>query len=184
MNKKWVLSQELFDALLDWLDPNRETAGEKYELIRRRLIKIFACRGCHDPEDLADETINRVTHKLPEIRGRYVGERTRYFYGVANKIHLEYTRRKPVQPAIVPPAPTENVEKEFECLDQCLEKLTTENRQLVMQYYREERQAKIDHRRRMARQMGIALNALRIRAYRIRASLLECVTNCIERVQV
>ena len=58
MNKDWILTQESFDALLNWLDPRREEAGQKYEDIRLRLIKIFTCRGCLEPEDLADETIN------------------------------------------------------------------------------------------------------------------------------
>ena len=70
MNKNWSLSQEAFDALLDWLDSDREQAGIKYEQIRSRLIKIFTGRGCVDPEDLADETINRVTRKLKEIQER------------------------------------------------------------------------------------------------------------------
>jgi hypothetical protein len=28
MNKEWSLTQENFDALLLWLDPNREQAGQ------------------------------------------------------------------------------------------------------------------------------------------------------------
>ena len=67
MKKEWVLTKEAFDALLEWLDPNRDIAAQKYETIRTRLIKIFSCRGCLEAEDLADETINRVTNKLPEI---------------------------------------------------------------------------------------------------------------------
>jgi len=39
MKKEWVLTQEAFDRLLGWLDPDRESAGEKYEAIRLRLIK-------------------------------------------------------------------------------------------------------------------------------------------------
>ena len=64
MHKDWSLSQEDFDALLAWLDPEREQAGLKYEQIRGSLIKIFTGRGCTDPEELADETINRVTAKI------------------------------------------------------------------------------------------------------------------------
>ena len=59
MKKGWVLTQELFDTLLDWLDPDRERAGHRYETIRLRLIKIFTSRGCPEAEELADETINR-----------------------------------------------------------------------------------------------------------------------------
>lgn len=179
MNKNWVLTQEGFDALLGWLDPNRDVAGQKYELIRNRLIKIFSCRGCGEPEDLADESINRVISKLPTIESDFVGEPSRYFYGVANKVHLEYLRRKPAPEVAVTPEYDDGAEREFECLERCMERLTPENRRLVIEYYQDERQAKIDHRKRLADQLGIAINALRIRAFRIRASLQECVTNCV-----
>jgi DNA-directed RNA polymerase specialized sigma24 family protein len=179
MNKDWVLTKESFDALLAWLDPERDEAGRKYEGIRLRLIKIFVCRGCREAEDLADETINRVSRKLKEIESTYSGEPARYFYGVANKVHLEYLRRKPV-PVLPPPMPvSDDVEREYACLERCIQNLTPNNRMLVLQYYQEEKKAKIDHRKKLSDQLGIALNALRIRACRIRASLLECVENCL-----
>jgi RNA polymerase sigma factor (sigma-70 family) len=180
MNKDWVLTQESFDALLAWLDPQRDQAGRKYEEIRLRLIKIFTCRGCCEPEDLADETINRVIKKLIEIESSYSGDPSRYFYGVANKVHLEYLRRRPAQPPPPGLEDTEGVEREYECLERCIRKLTPDNRQLVLQYYQDEKRAKIDHRRQLADQLGIALNALRIRAHRIRASLQECVQTCLK----
>jgi hypothetical protein len=86
MNKDWILTQESFDALLAWLGSEPEEAGRKYEAIRLRLIRIFACRGCYEPEDLADETINRVSKKLKEIESTFSGDPARYFYGVANKV--------------------------------------------------------------------------------------------------
>lgn len=175
-----MLTKEAFDALLAWLDPNRELAGQKYEDIRRRLVTIFSCRGCAEPEDLADETINRVTSKLSAIKSGFVGNPTNYFYGVANKVHLEYRRRKPV-PELPPPASyDENIEKESECLERCMQNLTVENRALLIEYYQDEKQAKINRRKRLAEHMGIAINALRIRAYRVRASLQDCVANCLQ----
>jgi DNA-directed RNA polymerase specialized sigma24 family protein len=179
MNKDWFLTQEAFDALLAWLDPEREAAGRKYEEIRLRLIKLFTCRGCSEPEDLADETINRVSKKLKDIQSNYAGDPARYFYGVANKVHLEYIRRRP---PVVPPVTSEaseDVEKEYECLERCIQTLTNENRILVLQYYQLEKRAKIDHRKQLATQLGIAVNALRIRACRIRSALQKCVQNCI-----
>jgi RNA polymerase sigma factor (sigma-70 family) len=183
MNKNWVLTQESFDALLEWLDPQREQAGQKYEDIRRRLIKIFTCRGCFEPEDLADETINRVISKVREIESGFTGDRALYFYGVANKVHLEYLRRKPFE-SLPDPVNSDEVEREFKCLERCMERLPPGNRALVLQYYQEEKKAKIDHRKQLAERLGIAVNALRIRACRIRATLLECVRNCLERTMV
>src|SRR5258705_12996071 len=130
MNKNWVLTQESFDALLAWLDPQREQAGQKYEDIRSRLIKIFTSRGCHESEDLADETINRVINKLKEIEGIYAGDQARYFYGVANKVHLEYLRRKPVVAAPITATDSDQEERDFNCLEKCMDRLTPENREL------------------------------------------------------
>ena len=180
MNKDWVLTQESFDALLAWLDPNREQAARKYEDIRLRLIKIFTCRGCSEPEDLTDETINRVTKRLKDIEAEFEGERVKYFCGVANKVHLEYLRRRPIPPPPNPRPVSDETERLHFCLEKCIESLVPESRLIVVQYYQEEKQAKIDHRKHLAQQLGIALNALRIRACRIRASLQECVQNCLE----
>ncbi|HKO35396.1 MAG TPA: hypothetical protein VJV21_02880 [Pyrinomonadaceae bacterium] len=184
MKKDWVLTRESFEALLDWLDPNRDAAALRYETIRSRLIKIFACRGCLEAEDLADETINRVTSKLPEIYTNYTGEPARYFYGVANKVHLEYTRRRPVPPLPDQKADCEQAELEYACLDRCVAKLTSEQRELVLAYYQEEKHAKIEHRKLIASRLGIAANALRIRAHRIRASLQQCVKECVQEAAV
>ncbi|MDQ1728925.1 MAG: hypothetical protein QOD33_1050 [Pyrinomonadaceae bacterium] len=179
MHKDWILTQEAFDALLAWLDPVRDAAGKKYEDIRRGLIKVFTCRGCGEPEDLADETINRVSNKLKQIADDFSGDPTRYFYGVANKVHLEYLRRRPVPRLPPQPEPSDDLEREFDCLEQCVQKLSSEHRNLVVQYYHEDKRAKIDHRRNLADQLGIGLNALRIRACRIRTLLQTCVQNCV-----
>jgi RNA polymerase sigma factor (sigma-70 family) len=183
MNRR-VLTREAFDGLLDWLDPNRDQAGKKYESIRRRIIKILACRGCCEAEDLADETFNRVASKVHEIASSYTGDPALYFYGVAHKVHLEYLRRKP--PLASPPLQlatgesSNEIEQEYACLERCIERLPDSQRDLVLEYYKEDKRAKIDHRKELADKLGVALNALRIRAYRIRAALQQCVEDCLE----
>ena len=191
MTKDWELTKEQFDRLLNWLDPDRDLAGKRYEAIRLRLLKIFTCRGCSEADDLADETINRVTAKLAEIEGSYTGDQALYFYGVAQKVHMEYIRRRPpVQESLRPGHefggktawPSEladDLEQDYVCLERCMDRLPVENRQLVLEYYQQERRAKIDHRKRMADQLGIAVNALRIRAHRIRLHLQQCVQSCL-----
>ena len=181
MNKEWTLTQERFNQLLNWLSPSREQAAKKYEEIRRRLITIFTCRGCREAEDLADETINRVTRRVPEIADTYTGEQALYFYGVAHKVHLEYLRKMST-PLPLPPPPVEKSEEEearYACLEKCMMHLTPENRELLLNYYQEEKQAKIDARRKFAEHLNIPLNALRIRVFRLRESLRECVLACL-----
>ncbi|GAC1397689.1 MAG: hypothetical protein NVSMB56_12720 [Pyrinomonadaceae bacterium] len=179
MEKTRAITQENFDKLLAWLDPDRETAGRKYETIRQRLIKIFACRGCYEAEDLADETINRVTLKIQDVSASYVGEPALYFYGVANKIYLESFRKPhPEIKLVIKEEP--KIEHEYDCLEKCLQQLNFEQRQLILDYYQDEKSAKIDHRRQLAEKMAIAPNALRIKAHRIRHSLQQCVQKCVE----
>jgi hypothetical protein len=98
----WTLTQESFDRLLAWLAPNREQAGKKYEEVRSRLVRGFTSHGCPVPEDLADETINRVAKKLPEIEETYVGDPVRYFYRVAHYVHLEYLKKESVVTPLPP----------------------------------------------------------------------------------
>jgi DNA-directed RNA polymerase specialized sigma24 family protein len=74
-------------------------------------------------------------------------------------------------------------EPRLECLDHCLAALSSDSRQLIMDYYQEERRAKIELRQQLAKKLSIPLNALRIRAHRIRASLEKCVTKCVQAVQ-
>ena len=68
------LTEDTLDRLLHWLDRDRDRAGQRYEQIRSGLIKVFLCRGSVDPEELADETINRVAKKVLEIAESYVGD--------------------------------------------------------------------------------------------------------------
>jgi DNA-directed RNA polymerase specialized sigma24 family protein len=181
MKKNWVLSQEAFDTLLDWLDTDREQAGQKYEDIRQRLIRIFTSRKCWDAEDLADETINRVASKVPEIRDTYSGDPALFFYSVAQHIYREWLRRKPPPVPPLVPVDSASLEKQSRCLEECLEFLPPQNRELVVQYYHDEKQAKIERRKRLAQRLNIAPNALRIRACRIRAELLKCVEKCLDK---
>ena len=182
MKKEMVLTRESFDLLLEWLDKDRELAGQKYEKIRLRLIKMFTCRGCGEAEDQADETISRVCSKVRDIKSGYQGDPALYFYGVANKLHLEYLRQLHAQPLPTSLAveTQEDREAELECLDRCMDELSPANRDLVLRYYAEEKRAKIEYRKKLADEIGIAVNALRIRAHRIRMTLQQCVRQCLE----
>jgi len=66
------------------------------------------------------------------------------------------------------------------CLDRCLDKLAPYSRQLIEKYYTENKQAKIDLRRRIARELGIKSTTLRLRALRIREKLQTCIEHCLE----
>lgn len=182
--KKWELNQESFEALLQWLHSDREQAGKRYEDIRGRLIKIFGSRCCAEPDVLADETINRVAKRVDEVSQTYTGDPALYFYGVANKIHLEQLRKqKPIERLPLVPD-MDDYEAEYVCLEGCIGHLPARSRDLVLQYYEHEQQDKIMQHQRLAERFGIGLNALRIRAHRARLVLRKCIINCLEKKSV
>src|SRR5215831_11505831 len=84
---EWTLSAEALARFLAGLDPNSDCAGEKYESLRLALMKFFDWRGAHFPEELADETINRVIRKIDE--GQIVRDIPTYCHGVARLVLLE-----------------------------------------------------------------------------------------------
>lgn len=176
-----MLTQEAFDRLLAWLDPDRENAARRYEQIRARLITIFAGRGCVVADELADITFNRVARRVDEIVTSYAGDPALYFYGVAQKVYLEHVRKKPVPKAIPSAAPDYEMDRNIECLERCLQKLDADSRLLILEYYRGEKRAKIDHRNQLAERLGIAVNALRMRAARVRAALQACIVECLQK---
>jgi DNA-directed RNA polymerase specialized sigma24 family protein len=175
-----ALTQTAFDSLLAWLDPDRERAGEKYERIRCRLIKIFTCRCRPDAEELADETINRVVLKAERLAETYVGDPALYFYGVAQIVYKEALRKPPPVVVCPPVENSENIEQQHQCLEQCMLQLSESNRELVLEYYQGDKRAKIERRKALAEKLGVAPNALRIRAHRIRLTLQDCVRSCLE----
>lgn len=186
MKKGWVLTQELLDTLLAWLDPDRERAGHKYETIRLKLIKIFTSRGCPEAEELADETINRVASKLSEIINNWEGDPALYFFKVAQYVFAERRTKESRQkvlnqdPVVMPIVMEENEDNtQYECLLHCLEVLRIRERTLVVNYYQQQGRAKIEQHQQMATAMGIAINALRIRACRIKQTLRKCVQECV-----
>ena len=189
--KRAELSAESFGRLLAWLDADRDRAGQKYEKIRRGLIKIFNCKGCAVPEELADESINRVAGKVYEVADGYIGEPASYFYAVAEKIYLEYLRTESSQlrplPADLPTKKSAGKEIEimYACLEQCIDRLPASSRELIRAYYGDHQtgKQKAERKRELAARMSVATNMLWLKAHRIRAGLKKCVQQCLERKQ-
>jgi RNA polymerase sigma factor (sigma-70 family) len=181
---KWELTKEAFDKLLAWLDADRDRAAEKYEDIRRKLIKILARRGCPIAEELADETMNRVCRKVDEVAPTYVGDPALYFYRVAQIVYLEYVRKRPIPKPLPEPDPIEQTEANYECLERCLDRFDPASRELILEYFQQERRAKIDQRKELAIRLGVSINTLRMRVHRIIEALRKCVGECLLQAEV
>jgi DNA-directed RNA polymerase specialized sigma24 family protein len=194
--KDWRHNPGAFRQFLNWLDEGVDSGGERYLEMRRRLARYFDRRNCRSPDDLADETLNRVARKLEE-RGEIVGVSPgQYCFTVAKFVLLESGRRIEhhqtslddaqgfgrVMPGLALPSGPDvtEVAKEwlFDCLERCLGKLSSGDRELILEYYRGEQRAKIERRSQLAGRLGLTKNALSIRACRIRDKLEICVDAC------
>lgn len=177
-----AITSESFEALLAWLDPDRETAGKLYETIQAGLVRMFISRGCSDAEHQADVTIDRVCSRLPGLAESYEGDPARYFHGVARNVLLEYGRRKEVTvgvfPTIVSEAPDSSPEQD--CLRKCLLVLAPDKRELMLDYYLYKKKEKVAHHKNLAKERGITEAALRLQVHRLRVALYNCVLSCMK----
>jgi DNA-directed RNA polymerase specialized sigma24 family protein len=174
------VTREGFANFLAWLSPTGAGAGEEYERVRRLLLLFFSHRGCPFPEDLADETINRVILKLGETQ---IENKLAYCYGVARNVYRESLRRErprldidEVQLAADAPA-----EPDFsmECLDKCLAELPPESRAMLLDYFSVSKAEKVRLHRGIAERLNLTQTALRMSIMRGKRRLEDCVRRCM-----
>jgi DNA-directed RNA polymerase specialized sigma24 family protein len=184
-----------FRQFLSWLDEGVNSNGEKYLEMRRRLVAYFDRKHCASPDELADETLNRVAKRLEELGSITGTAPAQYCYTTARFVFLEYLRSharasaslEELSPAeadlVLSTSPRQDDETRSKehlsaCLEQCLEKLAESDRGLILEYYRGEQRTKIENRRSLATTLRLSVNALAIRASRIRNKLELCVREC------
>lgn len=185
---QWTLTQQAFDKLLECFSLDRDEAGKRYQIMRSKLVRSFEFRLIDSAEDRADDTINRVARRIDE--GKHIDNLTAYMYRTAYLVYLEALKEPDHSEIDFETAPAVASEPTFEdsqqeqrqrCFDDCLNNLTTEHRELILRYYEETGRAKIELRKKLAAKLSIPLNALRIRAHRIRMALEKCITECLGR---
>lgn len=172
---------ENFSSFLAWLSPDGDRAGEEYELLRYKLCAYFGNRRCSVPDELADETINRVILKRCEV---VIDNKWAYLYGVARNVYREFLRKQPAHldiDKVVLPSTQPEEEPGFsrECLDKCLDELPPQKKELVLQYFSRTKTAKINLRRQISQTMEKSQTAVRMEVKRIKDRLKRCVQECM-----
>lgn len=135
----------------------------EYGKLRLRLIHYFSARRCPFPDDLADEAIERALKRI--AGGADIPDLTRYCYGIAANLRSE-KRKKKTEEEIVgdPAAPGGSAlgrpgsEERLLLLRECLSLVSASDRQLLREYYWE-------NRKELAKRLGLTANALRLRVF-------------------
>jgi RNA polymerase sigma factor (sigma-70 family) len=179
-----------FEKLLFALATDRGTAGDKYELIRLKLVSYFEWRHCPDAATLADQVFDRVAHRLEGGEQIRSSDIMTYFYGVAHNLLLEHWRsqqrlekaiaeRRSVESPVLAEREAELLKPKLDCLRKCLAELPADARSLVIRYHNDSGGGKAVNRSELAGELGIPINALRIRVHRIKSQLRRCVEKCL-----
>jgi RNA polymerase sigma factor (sigma-70 family) len=165
-------------------------------LMSSRLIKFFESRKCNLAIDLTEETFKRVSRRISEGETIPNQSLSGYFYGVARNVLKEHlispdrnaisldsleTKRHPFQH--LGEVSRQRLERSFleqmlDCLEGCVKELPVKDQELISVYYKGEASVKIENRKNIASKFGMNLNNLRIRVFRIRARLEDCVKRC------
>ncbi|HKX26840.1 MAG TPA: hypothetical protein VJ302_04025 [Blastocatellia bacterium] len=186
---KTLTPTDALEALFDYLGPDRNEAGEKYEALRHLLMKFFEWRGAVSPDHLTDLTFDRVAGKI--VAGEEIRNIQSYCQKVAYFIFLEWVNRErddkheplddydTASPAddFDEPDPLEEVR--VECQIKCVQKLPDENRALLQEYFVGEGRDRINRREAIAARLEISRAALGNRITRLLSKLRECERRCL-----
>jgi len=174
----WTPNTEAWEHFLFLLHPDHDSAGVEYEKVRRKLLTLFRSRGCWDPEQCVDETIDRTIRRIDEVQSLHP-----FLLGVARRVASEVLRGRSRQLCVDDlnelAAPTSLLpdnavrERQLDCLDRCLEALSPLDREFLLAYYCHEGGEKIRNKKVMANSFGIGRNNLRVRAFRLKGKLAE-----------
>jgi DNA-directed RNA polymerase specialized sigma24 family protein len=186
-----------FQQFLFQLDENAEAAAEKYNLLRRKLVKCLTWKGCPETEadSLADTVIDRVATKIGQ--GERIKSITAYSCEVMRFVWLEHIRRRKefvTEDGEMPETATEpdidvlkDPDLRMRCLRRCLVEVVPDesDRLLIVSYYDTEGGEKNkDVRKALAERLGLTTNTLKVKACRIRDRLEKCINECVARLSV
>lgn len=164
------------------LDPDE--AVTIYTVLRNSLVRFFELKGDSDPEEAADVTLDRAAQKLAQNVA--VENLTNYCFGIARLVFLERVRAaqkgkiaaEEFQQNQIASAADDETTDDFEVFRECFETLPDAQRNLLQKYFAAEPFAEIAaHRAKLCREYNVSLNNLRLKVFRLRQTLENCVKN-------
>jgi RNA polymerase sigma factor (sigma-70 family) len=179
-------------ALLNHLDADPERTGERYEVLRRTVIRYLEQRDVPEAEELADEVLDRAGRRIEA--GEAVREIGSYCFGVARNVYLEWLRSPRGRqvsledlkryPHVEPPVDSAEDSSRLLCMKQCLHTVAAERRELVREYFRGAGAERIKRREAIAEQLGVNHAALYNRVSRLVDRLRQCKEDCLRQTAI
>ncbi len=175
------LTPENLTKLLAAFSDNQAMAGEAYTKLRDSLIRFFQIKGDSDPDDSADETLDRVASKISQ--NVPIPDLTKFSFGIARFVFLERIKLDEKQRiaakgfyadkiSIKPEAETDA----FSPLRECFNHLADDEKQILQEYFADIPHPNLlEQRKKMQIKYDISLSGLRVKIFRLRERLGNCL---------
>ncbi|HUR98011.1 MAG TPA: hypothetical protein VMZ26_08115, partial [Pyrinomonadaceae bacterium] len=182
------LNVQSYPMLLAALSSDAQGAPEAYLKLRCALVRFFQLKGVDDAEKAADETVDRVSAKLGE--GVLVQDPVKYSFGVARLVFLEDLRKTEKTKKALREFRSESErlsvagdEDYYAHMRECFTKLSETNQTLLRSYFADLPRTQLDEQRRqIALGLGGSVNSVRLKIFRLRRQLEDCVRSKLLRV--
>jgi DNA-directed RNA polymerase specialized sigma24 family protein len=177
-------ASEMQAGLRAALDPDPDRAGQKYALLRRKLVSFFEWNGATSPDACADETLLAAAWKLTDgASGQSVPAACLAIARTVLTKHRPGQDDRPVASDAAAestePDRAEDMERILHAFETSLDALPADSRELVLTYYAGGPAQSVDARHALARRLDLPVNQLRIRAHRTRSQIEQAVTGLI-----
>ena len=175
-----------WQALLANLNDDPEIAANQYIHFHEALTEFFIHQGASTPTELADETMERVAELI--AAGKTITS-YKFFYSVARYIWKENFRKsrnleKAVDKLLLTKDPGFDPEQlllqkdadrrdraRLKILKQSLDRLTAEEKEMIILYYEGDQEERIANRKALARQFRVTPAVLRVKVSRLREKI-------------
>ena len=174
-------NDQSYSLLLRAFSSDEKAAASAYSKLRDSLVRFFELKGDRDSEQSADETLDRVSSKLGG--DLLIEDLTKYSFGVARLVALENFRKIQGEEKALRSYQAENshhvVDDEtdgFSKMRDCFGQLSLSDRELLHRYFADMLRSELDEeRRKLADTLGVSQNNLRLKIFRLRRRLENCV---------
>ena len=176
-----TLDSESYSRLLKALSPDEQAAASSFIKLRESLVRFFQLKGDSDAIRSADETVDRVSAKLGQ--SLVIEDLTKYAFGVARLIFLENLRKTRREAEALKDYGLERDREQladdsdpYAWMRDCFAELSDEDKYLLRAYFADLPREKLDaERQNLAASMAANKNTLRLRIFRLRRGLEECI---------
>ena len=171
-----------YSLLLQALSSREDVAATEFTKLRDTLVRFFLIKGEIEPDEAADETLDRLAAKLggPAV----IENLTKYSFGIARLVFLENLRKTSKADQAVKAYALETADRVqpddetdgFSRMRDCFGQLSVPDKDLLRAYFADVPRNRLDEERlQLAASMGASLNNLRLKIFRLRRRLEDCV---------